>query len=67
MELDEEMVVTERVAIIMRDLMSGQRLTTQDVVNRTGIDRTGAYRMLVKIARVLPLAYEKGAWFMLSK
>lgn len=60
----EEYIVTERVAVIVRLLTLGRRYTTAEVAALLGMERTGAFKMLAKISRVVPLAEIDGRWTM---
>lgn len=61
----EEMISTERVALVVKHLMLGDRLTTAEVARMTGLERTGAYRLLTKVSTVLSLTQENGRWYVL--
>jgi hypothetical protein len=52
----DEMIPTERVAVVTFLLSRGHRYTTSEVGVIAGIRRDSAYKMLAKISRVLPLA-----------
>lgn len=52
---DRELVTTERVAIVTYMLTRGHRLTTLEAGIIAGVSRQGAWAMLNKIGRVLPL------------
>ena len=60
--MHEEMVTTERVAIVVYRLVSGQRGTTADIAEWVGLTRFGAWDMLSRISRVLPVAIIDGCW-----
>lgn len=65
----DEMIPTERVAIITYMLARGHRFTTMECGVIAGISRQGAWAMLNKISRVLPLAGPEAAggrrWYLL--
>lgn len=61
-----EFVTTERVAVVVRLLTLGRRMTTREVAEIAGITPGGAWSMLGKLSRVLPLAEDGGVWAMLS-
>jgi len=63
-EATEELITTERVAIVVRLLTLGRRMTTAEVADLVGINRSSAWQMLSKIARVTPLCQENGYWVM---
>lgn len=56
---DNEYTTTERVAIVAHLLATGEQLTTADVANLVGVTRCGAWEMLSKLSRVLPLVQER--------
>jgi hypothetical protein len=62
---EEEYVVTERAAIITRELMLGHALTVHDVAQLTGLSWDGASKLLARLCRVLNLYRdETGRWFL---
>lgn len=63
-----ELVPTERVAIVVRCLMQGRALTTREVADMTGISSHGAYQMLSRMSRVVPVyQVDRRTWAMLSE
>lgn len=58
----EEYVPTERSAMIVFFLMQGSRLSTAEIARLTGLTPQGAWNMLQKICRVVPLYQEGGVW-----
>jgi hypothetical protein len=62
----EDLVTTERVAVIVYALATDQRLTITDVAEKCGITYHGARLMMYKIARVLPLTEQDGDWFIIE-
>ena len=55
-------VPTERVAIIVFLLCKGRKFTTTEVAELCGVTRRGAYAIMARISRVLPLTLENGEW-----
>lgn len=53
---ENELIPTERIAIVTYMLAKGHKLTTLEAGVIAGISRQGAWAMLSKISRVLPLA-----------
>lgn len=53
---------TERVGRVVFLLMQGRSLTVNDVRSLTGLGFPGAWRLLVKASRVIPLVESEGAW-----
>ncbi len=58
----EEMVTTERVAIVVWLLSNGRAMSTAEVAGITGITHGGAWRLLARLCRVLPLTLEDNVW-----
>lgn len=58
-----EYLPTERIGVIVYALALGIRLTTAQVADLCGLRYAGAHRMLCKLSRVIPLAYEDGLWY----
>ena len=58
-----EMTVTERSALIAHRLNQGAALTTEQVAELCGyVDRRGAYALMYRMSRVLPLVFCGGEW-----
>lgn len=52
----------ERAALITFQIVNGQELTTMQVATRCGVTWGGAYRMMERISRVVPVYQEGGVW-----
>ena len=59
-------ITTERVAILVFTLARGGKVTTGEIAERLEITQNGAWRMLDRMSRVLPIAQERGRWFLLT-
>jgi len=57
---DRETVATERIARVVWPLAHGQPLTTRQAAALAGITPRGAWRMLTKLCRVLPIYQDDG-------
>lgn len=62
---------TERIAIVAHHLSIGEQLSTADVASLTGLSRCGAWEMLDKLSRVLPIAQDRtkdngSVWYIIS-
>lgn len=57
---------TERAAIVTRELMSGKELTKYDVAELTECEPDSGYRVLCRLARVLPLCEDEGRWSLMD-
>jgi hypothetical protein len=57
---DSDLCPTERIAIVTAALAVGRRLSTADVAALVGISRCGAWEMLNKLSRVLPIMQIRG-------
>lgn len=58
----EPEVTTERVGIVAWRLAQGNRASTAEIAEWTGMTRTGAWYLLMKLARVLPIDIVDGRW-----
>ena len=52
---DNDLCPTERFGVIAWRLARGEQLTTADAARLTGLTRFGAWHLLDKLSRVLPL------------
>jgi len=64
--VEDEYIVTERIAITVYTLCLGGTVTTHDVAGSVGITPNGAWRMLCKLSRVLPLTEDAGRWWLIA-
>ena len=56
-------ITTERVALVVHRLgVLGQRGTTKEIGDWIGLTRFGAWEMLTRISRVLPITVVNGCW-----
>lgn len=55
-------VPSERVAIIVFLLCKGRKFRTAEVAALCGVTRRGAYALMARISRVVPLTFENGEW-----
>ena len=55
-------VPSERVAIIVFLLCKGRTFTTDEIAELRGVTKRGAYYIMSRISRVLPLALNGGTW-----
>ena len=56
-------VTTERVGVVVWLLAAGRAMSTAEVADMTGTTRNGAWRLLSKLCRVLPLYLDDdGIW-----
>jgi hypothetical protein len=65
-ELDE-LITTERVALVVYRLTLGGRYTTNDIAEMTGITYQGAAYMMAKISRMVPVVRWGGKWLIAPK
>ena len=71
-DLNSEMVASERAAKVAWALAKGEILTTQSIADKTGLTYSGAWRLMQKLERVLPIGFDDttfvdGYWFALDK
>ena len=50
---------TERIAVVVAEMILGRPMSTRRVSELTGVQQSGAYKMLDKIATVLPVEVER--------
>ncbi len=68
MDLKGDLVAQERAAKVTWALAEGERLNVQDVAEFVGLTRTGAYRMMHKLARAIPITIDAtGRWVRMDK
>lgn len=58
---------TERVALITRRLLAGERLEAAQVASDYGMTYTGANKLLQRLSRVLGLVHRRRAWYIPGK
>ena len=59
----DEYVITERAALIAWHLAHGEGMRTSDVVALTGLERQGAWKLMCRLSRVLPIYQDDiGVW-----
>jgi len=57
----------ERIAIVVWHLAHGDSFPTSEVCRMTGLSRQGAYAMMCKVSRILPVYQaEDGKWQVLA-
>lgn len=61
-DLDLELITSERVAKIVHSLHLGHTYTTRNVAEEIGITWDGAYKMMHRIARVIPVTQIRRRW-----
>ena len=62
--IPEEMTATERAAYVTWRLERGARLSNAQVAAMCGYtDRSSAYYLMMRLARVIPLTFSHGVWF----
>lgn len=64
---EDELITTERIAITVYALCQGGTVTTHYVADSVGITPSGAWRMLSKLSRVLPMTEEGGRWWLIDQ
>lgn len=55
-------ITTERTAVIVYLLARGRKFRTAEVAALCGVTRRGAYALMARISRVVPLTFENGEW-----
>jgi len=59
---DEDLVITERAALVAWHLAHGEALTTDNIADLVGVCHSTAYRMMCKLARILPIIHANNHW-----
>ena len=60
----DELTAQERAVLVAERLLRGERLTNVQVAEMCGYtNRSSAYTLMMRIARVLPLVFCGGYWF----
>jgi DNA-directed RNA polymerase specialized sigma subunit len=61
-------ITTERVAKVVMILANnrGRNYTTAQIAHITQMSRSGAWMMMTKISRVLPIAQSQDGWMLLD-
>lgn len=62
MELDDELIPTERVGLVVWRLWHRRSLTTVEIAELAGVTRAGAWVMMDKLSRKLPIVLVDGTW-----
>lgn len=58
----DDLITTERVGIVVHRLAHGEAGSTMEIAEWVGVSRVGAWMMLDKLSRVLPLNLVDGRW-----
>ena len=68
----DDLLPTERIGLVAWALAIGETLTTQQIAERTGLTYGGAWALMQKLSRVLPIGFNdttfiEGYWFAFDK
>ena len=63
----ERLTPTERALIVYMALVNGKALTTDDVAQLTGLTHHGAWYLLGRLARVCPITFAEGKWYIIQQ
>jgi len=55
-------IPTERTAVVVAALWERQQFTTREVAELTGLTRQGAFDLMCRIGRVLPIVQIDNTW-----
>jgi len=55
-----DLTAQERAAIVTWRLACGERLTTQEIMRLTGLTREGAWYLMMRLLRVVPIFCDDG-------
>lgn len=63
---DRETITTERVALVVHQLcvFRGRKFTTAEIATFANMTHSGAWRLLSRASRVIPIAQEIDGWYM---
>jgi len=62
---DKEMIPTERIALVVWRLTRGETLTAKEIAEEYGCSHSGAWRLLARVSRVIPIYQKAGYWWVL--
>lgn len=62
MELEDELIPTERIGLVVWRLWHRRALTTVEIAELAGVTRAGAWAMMDKLSRKLPIVLVDGEW-----
>jgi hypothetical protein len=62
----EPETATERAGLIVVELMNGEELTTRQVAEVANMSMWGAWALMIRLCRVLPIEYSESRWRILS-
>jgi len=60
---NRDFATTERITFIIWSMTLGAKLTTREIAQLLGITPKGAYMMLCRSSRAIPLVFENGRWY----
>ena len=66
MEVDNELIPTERVGLVVWRLWHRRALTTVEIAQLAGVTRAGAWTMMNKLSRKLPIVWMNGKWIVIE-
>ena len=58
--------VTERVGVVVMELANGEEMTTREVSELANMSTVGAWLLMSRLCRVLPLTFDRGKWKILA-
>ena len=61
-QVDDGYTAQERAALVTYQLVSGAEMSTAEIAERTGLSRAGAWHMMNRVSRVVPLYQDGGRW-----
>lgn len=59
---NEPLYPTERIGLAVYWLAQGGQFTPKELATRLGCTRHGAYQMLTKLSRTIPIVDDGGVW-----
>jgi len=65
-QLDDELIPTERIGLVVWQLWHQRALTTVEIAELAGVTRAGAWAMMDKLSRKLPIVLTNGTWHVIE-
>ena len=62
----KELTAQERAAMVTYDIIMGRQLTTLEIARRIGITNMGAWKLMQRVSRVVPVYQDEGRWRILD-
>lgn len=57
-----DLTAQERAALVTFQILEGAQMTTGEIAQQVGVTPQGAWHMMQRVARVVPLYQDAGRW-----